>query len=513
MAANVAADDPAPAVSAHVASTTADAEACLADMNKLLQACQEDFRRRPHQHMALPQAMQKMRRAIQHPDPDIIREHIERWRVLKRCKSLVTMDKTFQSGSQVEHRNAARKEVRTSMAESTENGKVNDQDWKNKRQRAVYQAMKMNARVMVDVVDDGYEWLQVRLLHPKRLALQMTESGWSWGCYKKGDTVPVEEWEDVSLTKRLRLLVAAAKLNLHEYCVPRVRLVVPFIGRENLDFEVLFDQLAKMDPDVKVVIQNKHSRFLTNPPPEDFVSRLRGDPLANLTPTLILEHTVLVDLISDLTHCRLEVQPWHASATRTQIEEENGPEGRCMVKWLYPVLSGRRLTITKAASEHLYHILETVGTETERERARLIVPKPGEEQLETEAEVRQRFQSLSVHDFPRDIQLPVEVDAQDWVSLDALLEVGEGRIPPAAFRTCNMTLFSEYYRSTIISGWVSGNTVITSNKEINGLVHRCIKSLALPTGQVCGPTIHTLQVARYMLSSHATPRDGCARSI
>jgi hypothetical protein len=484
----------------HDASTIANAEACLADMNKLLLACQDDFRRRPHQYMALPQAIKKLQRAMGHPDPDIIQENIERWRVLKRCKALVTMDQTFPSALQSEHKEAAKKEVQ-SLAGSTVYSHRKDQTWRDTRQRAIYQVLRKNARAMVDVVDDGYEWLLVRLLQPKRLAMQMTESGWAWGCYEKGDTVPAEEREDVSLTKRLKLLVAAAKMNPHEYCVPRIRLVLPLIGRDNADFDIFFDQLSAMDSDVKIIIEDKNSPFLTVSPPVDFVSNLMGDPLANLTSTIILEHTTLVDMISDLTHCRLEPQPWQVPSTRAQIEEENSYEGGWMAKWLYPVLSGRKLVVTQATVEHLYGVLETVGTATERERARLFVPKPGREPKIPDEEARSRFQALSVHALPDDVQIPVEVDIKPWTSLDVIAEeVEAGRIHADAARWSSSELFPAYRLSTILRGWALQHTTVTSNKDIKGQVRK-----ALPKA-IRGPTIYTLQVARLMLSSHATPR-------
>lgn len=487
------------------------AHACLAEQEALLGACGHDFRRRPHQNMNLPKAMNLLRRGLR-CDMDVVHEQISRWKVIKQCHTLVALDHTIGAGSEEERKKVAREAV--AAMEAMPGGRLQDPKRRDKERQLIYKQIKKNDRAQADVVDGGYEWIHVRALPSKRLAMQMSESGWSWGCYDLGDDVPAEEWEDVTLTKKLKLLIAAAKRNPHEYTIPRIRLVLPSIGRDHLDFEVLFDQYARMDPEVHIVIEDRDSALLTREPPREFIHNLMGDPLASLTPTLILDHTVLVDLFSDITHFRLEPKPWQSESTKYSIREENAhPDGGCMVKWLYPVLAGRRLVITKATAEHVYEVLKTVGTATERERARLLVPKPGDERSITAAEARSRFAALSHRATPDCLQIPMEVEQTDWLDTSEITKAAQtGHLPQAFERSdvCDIASRADitgYNISTVLSGWASGCAIVTSNKEVKGLVRRWVETVTGSQTLVQGgPAIHTLQVARFMLSSNISPK-------
>lgn len=489
----------------HNAETIAQIRGCLGEMESLLSACHQDWHRRPHEDMGLPSAMKLLERSR---DPDIIKEAIARWDVLKRCSSLVEVDRGFQSATEAEHKEAARHQ----FADNETTGDMSDakdHHVRGKLYHAHLNTLKVQSRVQVDVVDGGYEWIQVRLLQPRRLVEQMTQSGWSWDTYTRGDTVPFDEWEDVALTKRLKQLVAAAKRNLHGFRRPRVRLVLPLIARQDHpDYDVLFEQYISMDPDVQVTIEDRDSPFLRSPPPANFIANLLGDPLDDLTETVALEHTVLIDLISDLTHCRLEPQSWQVPTTRAQIEEENSHEGGWMAKWLYSSLPGRRLVITKAGAKHLYQILETVGTETEKERATLLVPNPGEERTVTDEEARSRFQALSIHRLPDNLQIPVDVEIEaDRLNDDRIAaEMEADRIPNDNTLLQPSSILQDNHRATVLSAWRQGHTIVTSNREYKNLVRKWIKSTGCSPEMVRDLRIHTLQVARYMLSSHATPR-------
>ncbi|KAL2201975.1 hypothetical protein CC79DRAFT_1373613 [Sarocladium strictum] len=489
----------------HDEETRIQIRGCLSEMESLLAACHQDWRRRPHEDMALPSAMKLLQRSS---DPDIVKEAIARWDVLKRCNSLVEVDRGFQSATEAEHKKAARHQ----FADNETMGDISDakdHHVRGKLYHAHLNTLKVQSRVQVDVVDGGYEWIQVRLLQPRRLVEQMTQSGWSWDTYKRGDVVPFDEWEDIALTKRLKQLVAAAKRNLHDFRRPRIRLVLPLIVRQDHpDYDILFEQYTNIDPDVQVTIEDRDSLFLRSPLPANFIANLLGDPLADLTATVTLEHTVLIDLISDLTHCRLEPQPWQVLTTRSQIEEENSHEGGWMAKWLYSSLPGRRLVITKAGAKHLYQILETVGTETEKERARLLVPHPGEQRAITDEEARSRFQALSIHRLPDNFQIPVDVqtDADRLNDEKIAAEVEAARISNDNTLQQPSSILQDNHRATVLSAWRQGHTIVTSNREYKNLVRKWIKSTGCSPEMIRDLRIHTLQVARYMLSSHATPR-------
>ncbi|KAG8428060.1 hypothetical protein J3459_006117 [Metarhizium acridum] len=246
------------------------------------------------------------------------------WSVLKRCRSLVSINQAFQGSD----RDTRKKEVAKMCLTGRE-------------KEVAHRTIKAQAKVEAHVVQGGAEWLVVHTLQPDRLARQMTDSGWGWGEHNVGDA-STEEWEDVMLAKQVKRLIAAARINRHEYRIPRLRIVMPNIGKENDDINVLLEQLGLIDPRVEIIIEGRDGEFLKTPPPGLHVAirNLLGHELDGLTETLNMDHTILIDLISDITHFRLEPKPWQEETTRAQIEEEVEHDG-AMVKALYPIIEKR----------------------------------------------------------------------------------------------------------------------------------------------------------------------------
>ena len=413
------------------------------------------------------------------------------WAVLKRCSGFVAMNQTFQSTSK-EHRRE----------------EVSRRDVKGKDKGTLHRTLKDQGKVEVQVVGWGREWVDVRSLLEDRLARHMTDCGWAWGEHSKGDVVDAEEWEDIPLAKQLRRLVAAAKLHRHQYHIPHVRVVLPNVSRKNHDVDVLFDQLSGMDPFVKLTIEDMRSNFLGTPPPclDMAIQNLVGDELETLTPTLNLDHTLLVDLISDITHLELQPQPWQHGTTRAQIEEETAQRG-LMARTLYPLLDGRTLVCTKEAAEHFHNLLKTVGTETERERGRLLVPPDAHARSMTTDAIRSRFQALSTHPLPPTVQIPITVLAEDWSLASIHHAVEAERLPRVALDVARASAFKSSKLSIFAYGWASDNVTLTSNKEIRGQIRTWVEAHRHDDRET-GPVIWRVDVTRNLLSKSASPREG-----
>ncbi|PNY23481.1 Uncharacterized protein TCAP_06567 [Tolypocladium capitatum] len=411
------------------------------------------------------------------------------WDVLKRCRSFVAVNQAFQGSA----RDARKKELRELALSGRE-------------KQMLHRAMKEQGKIEVDVVEGGSEWVDIKTLPEDRLARQMSDSGWSWGDYEVGDDVDEQEWEDIPLAKQMRRLVTAARMNRHEYRSPRVRVVLPNIGRGNKDMAVLLDQLSRMDSSVQVIIEDRNSAFLGSLPPlEAAIESLLGDEFEGLTQTLNMDHTILVDLISDLTHLRLQPQPWQADTTRRQIEEE-ARHGGLMARTLYPILDGRGLVCTKEAAEHFHEVLSAVGTSSERERGRLLVPFDDESRHMPHAAIRARFQNLSVHPVPPSVQIPVTVIDEDWSVPSVGRAVGDGRLPRVALDVARCGGFKSSKLSIYMHGWAAGLVTVTSNKEVRGQMRTWVEANRRGEDE-CGPRIWRVDVTRNLLASSATPRD------
>lgn len=422
-----------------------------------------------------------------------------RWQALRRCANLVAVKCTFQGSARDDRRAAV-----------LERGLQT-----NHEKLHMHRVIKEQAKAEVTVVDGGAGWLELRWISADRLARQMADEGWSWGEYELGDVVDRDEWEDIPFVKQVRRAVAAARLNRHEYRIPAIRLVLPNLARgTNRDVDVLLDQLPRIDPGVELVVEDATSAFLTQPAPclTDTIRNLVGDSLQVLTDTLNLEHTVLVDLISDLTHADLTPQPWQSRTTRAQIAEENAQPGGVMASLLYPLLQGRRLVCTHAAAEHLHEMLKTVGTATERERGRLLVPYHAACTGAGADALRARFSALSKHALPADLQFPMEVlpadDVWDADRVQRLVEDGgNNALPPVALDIVRRGLLKSSKLSTYMHGWREGIVTLTSNKEIRAHMKTWVEA-GRRADDERGPQIYCVDVTRNLLAKSAMPPPG-----
>ncbi|KAM3440993.1 hypothetical protein MY4824_001777 [Beauveria thailandica] len=428
-----------------------------------------------------------------------------RWRALRRCADLVAVKRTFQ-GSVRETRRAEVLARSGPLADAADKAQL-------------HRAIREQAKTEVAVVDRGACWVDVRWINAERLARQMTDAGWSWGEYAAGDAVDADEWEDTPFVKQVRRVVVAARCNRHEYRIPRVRLVLPNLARgAQLDIDVLLEQLSRLDPGVDLVIEDAASVFLTQPAGslDDAIRSLVGSGSLQvpLTDTLNLEHTVLVDLISDLTHFRLKPRAWHSRTTRAQIEEENARPNGVMAPLLYPLLQGRRLVCTHEAAEHFHEMLTTVGTQTEGARGRLLVPLPpllhhAAASAATATTARARFNALSERPLPADVQFPIEVLPADgcWNEDRVQRVVQGGMLPRVALDIARRGRLKSSKLSTYMHGWLEGMVTLTSNKEIRGHMRTWVEGGRTNDAER-GPMVYCVEVTRNLLAKSAVPPPG-----
>lgn len=412
------------------------------------------------------------------------------WDVLKRCRSFVSINQVFQGSD---------KETRKKLLATA--------SLSGREKELAHRTMKAQAKVEVHVVEGGAEWIDIRTIHPDRLLRQMADGGWEWGEHEFGDVVDEQEWEDIPLAKQIKRLIAAARLNRHEYRIPRLRVVMPSIGMEQRDINVLLDQFSRIDPGVKLIIECRDGHFLKKPLPKSdiAVQNLLGTEFDGLTETLNMDHTILIDLISDIMHLRLEPKPWQDETTRAQIEEENMHDG-LMTKTLYPILERRTLVCTKEAAEHFHEVLATVGTSSEQERGRLLVPFDQVYKAMPHADIRSRFEELSVRPLPSSVQIPITVLGAYWTQSDIEQATRDLRLPAMAIDVARNSGFKSAKLSIFMSGWANGHVTLTSNKEIKGNIKTIVETYR-QHDEDYGPAIWRLDVTRNLLAHGATPRE------
>lgn len=446
--------------------------------------------------------IKKIENRLQGLCPDIEVE-AQRWNVLRRCRNLTRLTQSFHAVSDQE----VRRMILDKNLKGTEYAFLLSQ---NKNER--YRQLRMKMQVTVDVVERGHEWVYIRGSTLRIMQTDLAEAGWDWGEHGKGSVVDMKEWEECPLAKIVRRLCDAAKLNRKNYIIPQIRVVLPRLNREaDEDVAVFLEQLGRLDPDVNVLIEDLSTEFLRSQPPDadTALSLLVGGYSLDddLTPTLNLDCSCLINMISDITHTKIEAREWQAESTRAMIMEENSAEGGVMAKTLWLILSGRELVCTKEVAEHFHQVLQTVGTPTERQRGHLIVPLTAEDHSLTPEERRSQYCQLSIHPPPSDLQIPITVLATDWFNSNAVTDaISSGLLPPVAQAVADEAhenwLPSKL--SVYMQGWSTAIVTVTSERGRGTIIKRIIEENRTNMWER-GPRTYDMRTTRNLLSKNAEP--------
>ncbi|THW04704.1 hypothetical protein D6D25_08275, partial [Aureobasidium pullulans] len=249
--------------------------------------------------------------------------------------------------------------------------------WSEKGQR---RGQKKQNSALVDVVaGDGLSWIKVSLLTNNRLLFDKAKLGWEDGSSseeeeededgeeqgKKEDQLENGgDEDDVPLVKMTKDLVRAAREVKIRTRSPKITLVLPKIKEGEVDaIDKILDQLRKLG----VQLITSSSGFS----PIDFekvMPHLLTDPFEAFTSTLNIDCTILLALVSDFSHCSVEAEPWFHRALKRQVEIED--EENLLPNLLYPALADRELVCTDEAAKRMREIVDTIGTEGEKERTK-----------------------------------------------------------------------------------------------------------------------------------------------
>ncbi|KAJ9141719.1 hypothetical protein NKR23_g7672 [Pleurostoma richardsiae] len=310
----------------------------------------------------------------------------------------------------------------------------------------------------------------------------MAESGWDWGDGDGStDKLSGADGEDdkgcdvsdgegaISLVRIISGLVEASRAVRYKYRHPRLSVVLTRIDEgANTDVDRLLEKLRNMGGHDVVI--NIHC----------------------LSPTLLIDTSVLIALASDIANSFVQIQPWHRGDIRAQIEEE--VSGKSFIGLnVSPVLRSRALVCTWDAAQHFRQIVSLIGSKTEVLRASIILGIEDEEAKASGADLLHRLQRLSIHKLPLDLKLPIRV--LDHIKLDVQEAVNNGRLPRAAL-AIDKDLFSlPANRSTFLYGWLSCSTVVTSNGALTTRLERLMEQKR-ETDDETGPSVFVFRFNR-----------------
>ncbi|KAL2104531.1 hypothetical protein VUR80DRAFT_10382 [Thermomyces stellatus] len=347
---------------------------------------------------------------------------------------------------------------------------------------------KRNMAKVDAMVENGAVWIKIITADARRLLFQMTSAGWDWEVEEgePGIDLSDEQESGIEAIDAVRDLVAAAaasRVGPYHYQTPRVRVMFPRITEgESAHVDALIGMIRTLGEEQKVALSVE-----CGPPDPTPLNgkRASDETLLKLvpredsffSPVLNLDCTILFNMGSDTAHFPPEsFQSRMEARIKEDLEDErkNGPR---LPRNIYPALGGRTLVCTDEVAINFRNTVLDIGTETEISRANLLlppvdgpIPTPPPSESERKETLR-KFQDLSVHPVPPDLQLPIQiVKTPSHEEVEHMVDAGT--VPRALLRLGER--IKSMNASAIVQGWAHEQTTLTSNRQGMNLVNQIL---------------------------------------
>lgn len=367
--------------------------------------------------------------------------------------------------------------------------------------------------VFVDIVaDDGLEWVKVSTISETRLLFEMAKKGWEADSdAESGEERTVlrnfdddggsddEDEDEIELVKLASDMRKAANRTRVRYRHPRLRLVIPKIEEgESREIDDLLKVLRNYDITVECGESALSSRVggndddATSATAEGHLHHLLPAPFKSFTSTLNVDCTLLLALVSDVSHFKnIEPSPEYHRAIIRQLEFER--ERPLLATELWPAMEGHDLVCTDEATRRMREIVNTIGTETEKRRTEILFGDTPSESRGTKS-VIQEFQELSDYEIPPQLTMPVKtVKAKSLI--DSAIE--QGKLPPVFQKVAEV--LSNINHSVFFYGWVTGMTTISSNRTVVKQIETIIEQHRNGDEDLEGPQVWVCDTARSLI--------------
>lgn len=363
----------------------------------------------------------------------------------------------------------------------------------NKQASSSRDKTKRKKSVVVDIVTQGgKEWVKVSTVTETRLLFEVAENGWpeeesqseDEGQDNSGEDAANENGHDDDNHGHTSLLRQAQDLqNAADAATvlpggrPRVRFVLPKLqpGRVQAVDSIL-DKIRQTG----TIVHCRSDLDRSPPPPlDEAMPRMMLDEFADFTSTLNIDCTILLALVSDLSHSSVDIDPSFHVAIRRQIERERTDNVIPSVLW--PGMVNRDLVCTAEAARRMREIVDTIGTPTEKARTALLMDGRGHGTLDGTFRDHERpgqdiaggpfhtqdllatFQELSCHPIPEGWRIPIQT-----VPATFSADIDISSLPPIA-QTVRARLTS-INQSVFLYGWVQGITTLSSNRTVAKMI-------------------------------------------
>lgn len=438
------------------------------------------------------------------------------WHVAKSCSRVTALSKRF-------HSKKKRDESGPSKDQGASSATPQPHDSKRQHQKGV----------LVDIVaNNGLEWIKISTISEKRLLFEIAKEGWeSYAADLSDDDSnesqtgrpdqPPSQLELVRMAHELRAASNGARVQFQH---PHVRFVLPNLREGQVgDIDAVVADLRATGATVQC------SSTLPSPGlcPVDCSSiqlpildqLLPGHDYVHLTGKINLDCTILLAIISDISHLRREHIPssshalsgtYHSAILR-QIDFE---ESRSMV-WndIYPILADQILHCTSQAAQRMREIVHCMGSHSERERADIILGE-GHCAERSAQDLRQLLAKHSIHAVPPDLRLPIKVIEFELENALNPFTPDREEIKPFAYLVATQAMSLMRLRpinsSVFLYGWKERILTFTSNRAVaTGLLKAIDEVLDRleydenfndkEHAKFYGPQIHICETARSLI--------------
>lgn len=379
---------------------------------------------------------------------------------------------------------------------------------------------KGKSAALVDIVaGDGTEWVRVSTISEKRLLFDLAKLGWQNDSDSDEDIpeAPNSNWEDdddddqVDIVKNARELARAARANTIRGHSPKVRIVLTRIQSGKLkEVDMILNKMRATGATVQCANEIPAPLSLEAVLPNLLIDRSR-----TLSETLNIDCTILLALISDISHSQCPILDWYPGEVRAQILEEE--KEKLLPTHLYPAISAHPMVCTQEAADQMNLIVDTLATDNEKVRANLLLAQRDHENSSPEDLVKE-WDALSDHTVPGGLQLPIKVVPSNLdhiigkplfyqaMNFSQLSDIGQLRrltrteTLPAAAKKIAAEL-SPLNTAIFFYGWAEGLTTLSSNRARARQIEHLLNENGLEDGEA-GPHIWLCGESRSLIAKH-----------
>jgi hypothetical protein len=208
-----------------------------------------------------------------------------------------------------------------------------------------------------------------------------------------------------------------------------------------------------------------------------------------LSDTLNIDCTVLLALVSDISHKPCPILDWYPSEVQAQIKEEAGEN--LLPTHLYPAIGSHSMVCTQEAANQMNLIVDTLATDEEKRRCQLLIAQ-GDCRACSSEELVAEWAGMSDHPVPAGFTLPIKVVPSQ---IDTLAE----QLPAAARKLQGE--MSRLNASIFFYGWAEGITTLSSNRARARQIEHAINQYGLGDGE-SGPHIWLCGESRSLIAKH-----------